>query len=573
MIAGSGGTPQTKNVGIRFIGRSGAVDGLVLEDIHLTPDLRTNSILISAPARTMPMLLDLIDNLDVVPTARAEIKIFPLKRLDATALQTMLQNIFFGTTTNVPGSGQVTNTNAGSTTTGGAGAATPAGGGGGGAGAGLTGSGALGQSGPVPRSIIEIAGQPAEGAPLVELHITADPVTNSLIVAGGRSELIVIEAIILRLENAPIAERNNEVVHLRNASAADVATALQNFIVSSLRINVTSGQNNAYQEMEKDIIVIAEPFTNSLLISATPKYFAKLQQLIERLDARPPQVVIQVMIAEVDLDSTEEFGMEIGLQSPVLFNRSVWPNTTSGFGSNTMINYANTSTDSVVGTATGTLNPFANPGFNFNASPNLPALGTNPLQQPSVVGVQGVGNYGLGRADSNGLSGFVFSAASNSFNLLIRALKTQGRVDILSRPQIMTLDNQTATINIGQQIPYVSGTTLTSTGLSQQSIDRVIVGVNLQVTPRISPEDGSVLMRVTPSVSSPVPTQINLGNGILATAFNVQQVDTTVQAQDGETVCIGGLITKNEQKTENKIPVVGDLPFLGPCSATVRKPE
>jgi type II secretory pathway component GspD/PulD (secretin) len=560
-IAGAGGTPVTKNVGLHFIGLAGAVDGLVLEDIHITPDLRTNSLIISANERTMPMIWKLIEELDVAPTARAEIKIFPLKRADATALETILQNMFFGTTTNVPGSGTVTNSSAGGTATG-AGAA-PAGGGGGG-GAGITGSGALGQSGPVPRAILQLPGQPAEGAPLVELHITADPRTNSLIVAGGRNELLVIDAIILRLDEAPIAERMDEVVHIKNASAADVATALQNFIVAKLRIEVNTSQLNAYQEMLRDMIVIAEPFTNKLLISATPKYFGELMRLIKELDAQPPQVVIQVMIAEVDLSSTEEFGVEIGLQSPVLFQRGIFPNPASGFAATgTTVNFANSSTEQVVGTANGTVNPFANPGFSFNASPNFPALGNNPLASPGVVGVQGVGNLGVGRADSNGLSGFVFSAASNSFNLLVRALKTQGRIDILSRPQIMTLDNQTATINIGQQIPYVGSTTLVAGGLSQQNIERVIVGVNLQVTPRITAEDGTVLMRVTPSVSSPVATQINLGNGILATAFNVQQVDTTVQARDGETVCIGGLITKNETKNENKIPVLGDLPFFG----------
>ena len=562
VIAGAGGTNVTKNVGLRFIGLAGAVDGLFLEDIHITPDLRTNSLIISAPERTMPMLWKLIEELDVAPAARAEIKIFPLKRADATTLETILQNLFFGTTTAVAGSGTVTNSSAGGTTTGAA--AAPAAGGGGGGG-GITGSGALGQTGPVPRAIFQLPGQNAEGAPLVELHITADPRTNSLVVSGGRNELLVIDAIILTLDEAPVAERMDEVVHIKNASAADVATALQNFIVAKLRIYVNTSQLNAWEEMQRDMIVIAEPFTNKLLVSATPKYFAELMRIIHELDAQPPQVVIQVMIAEVDLSSTEEFGVEIGLQSPVLFQRGIFPNTASGFNSNgtTAVNFANASTEQVVGTVTNSVNPFANPGFNFNASPNLPALGNNPLSSPGVVGVQGVGNLGVGRADPNGLSGFVFSAASNSFNLLVRALKTQGRIDILSRPQIMTLDNQTATINIGQQIPYVSSTTLTATGLSQQNIDRVIVGVNLQVTPRITSEDGTVLMRVTPSVSSPVATQINLGNGILATAFNVQQVDTTVQARDGETVCIGGLITKNETKNENKIPVLGDLPFFG----------
>ena len=88
------------------------------------------------------------------------------------------------------------------------------------------------------------------------------------------------------------------------------------------------------------------------------------------------------------------------------------------------------------------------------------------------------------------------------------------------------------------------------------------VGIILIVTPRISP-DGTVLMRVQPEVSSIAPTSVNLGNGNLATAFNVQNLQTTVLAQDGETVVIGGLLSKRDEKTENKIPFFGDLPGVG----------
>ena len=110
-------------------------------------------------------------------------------------------------------------------------------------------------------------------------------------------------------------------------------------------------------------------------------------------------------------------------------------------------------------------------------------------------------------------------------------------------------------------MPYVSGTNVT-TGIVTNNISYRDVGVLMTVTPKISP-DGKVIMRVKPEVSSVAPTTINLGNGILASAFNVQTVDTTVIAQDGETVAIGGLITKKDQKLENKIPWFGDLPGVG----------
>src|SRR5262249_33213404 len=135
-------------------------------------------------------------------------------------------------------------------------------------------------------------------------------------------------------------------------------------------------------------------------------------------------------------------------------------------------------------------------------------------------------------------------------------------IDVLSRPQIQTTDSQTALINIGQYVPYVTGSAVTTTGLVTNTVEYKTVGVIMQVTPKISP-DGTVIMRVIPEVSSVLPTQINLGNKGLATQFNVQHVETTVSAKDGETVAIGGLIQKRDAKSENKYPWLGDLPYIG----------
>jgi hypothetical protein len=125
----------------------------------------------------------------------------------------------------------------------------------------------------------------------------------------------------------------------------------------------------------------------------------------------------------------------------------------------------------------------------------------------------------------------------------------------------MAVDNQAATVAVGQNVPFLGGTVL-GVGQSQQNIIYRDVGVILNVVPKIFP-DGKVTMRVTPQVSSIAPGTINLGNGVNSPIFNQQIVDTTVTARDGETVVIGGLITRNVSKTENKIPWLGDLPYLG----------
>jgi general secretion pathway protein D len=141
-------------------------------------------------------------------------------------------------------------------------------------------------------------------------------------------------------------------------------------------------------------------------------------------------------------------------------------------------------------------------------------------------------------------------------------LKVQNRIDILSRPQVTTLDNQTANILVGRSVPYSTGSNITGTGIISNSVSYRDTGVLMNVTPRISP-DGRVLMRVQPEVSKVATTSINLGNGVLAPEFDVQSVLTTVACNDGETVVIGGLISKTDNKNENKIPWFGDLPYVG----------
>lgn len=517
----------SKNSVVKFVGsdpKNGKpIESNILEDIRINPDQRTNSLVISAPEKTMPLVLALVKDLDVAPSALSKINIFTLKKSDATQLALTLQQLFVGT----GGLGTTARTGVAGGGLGGA-----AGGLGGGAAGGLGGVGATGQARPLQ---ITIQNTSPDGAPIIDLRLTVDERTNSIIVAGSQNDLDVVESIIAKLEDADVQQRRQEAIRLRNSQAVDVANALADFLKKSYDVFKNYNQGTNFQELQREVVVVAEPISNSLLISATPRYFDDLIRIVAQLDTAPPQVVIQVLIAEVTMNGSEEFGMELGLQSPLLFQRGV-----PGAG------------------GTATYQTFT-PGYNFN---NTGPLGDNTLVSPSGVGIQGIGNLGVGRASpTNNIGGFVFSAASESVSVLIRALKIQGRINILSRPQIMTLDNQTAYMNVGQEIPILTNTTQSINGVTQ-NIDRRRVGVILQVTPKITP-DGRIVMRVIPEISSVVPTPVNLGNGTLGTALNIQHLETTVISTDGETVLLGGLITKNENKVENKIPVLGDLPGLG----------
>jgi type II secretory pathway component GspD/PulD (secretin) len=558
-----GGGVNTKFQTLRFISAiKGRVESGFLEDIRMIADYRTNSIIISAPAKTMDLLLALVEELDVPPAARAEINIFPLKKADATQTANAIQQLFLGTSS------------LSGTTGGGVGGGIPGPGGLPGAAGGVPGlggpgafpgaSGLLG-GGTLRPLVLTLAGVTPEGAPLIDLRLSVDVRTNTLIVAGSRNDLEVVEAIITRLEDAEVLPRQNEVYKLVNATAVDVANALNTFITNSLTIYRNAGQLTPFQDIEREVVVVPEPVTNKLLISATPRYFPDVMRLIAELDAELQQVMIQVLIAEVDLNNTEEFGVEIGLQSPVLFRRSLWPDPALFAGGSTSISPATTGISLIpTGTTVNTvMNPVSELGFNFNnpsqGLPNNPSM----FSAPTVVGYQALTNLGTGRVSPNtGIGGFVFSASSDVFNLLVRALKVQGRIDILSRPQIMTLDNQAAQVAVGQSVPTVQGSNITGTGIISTPVVYRDVGVILNVIPKINP-DGKVTMRVTPQVSSVSSTSQNLGNGITAPVFNQQILDTTVIAHDGETVAVGGLITRSDTKSENKVPWFGDLPVIG----------
>ena len=544
----------TKYTSLRFI--SALKDGKIVEsgyldDIRLIGDVRTNSIIVSAPTKAMDLILTLIKELDTLPNSRAEINIFTLKKADASTIAATLQQLFLGTGSGAP-AGQA-----------GGGGGVPGLPGGQGANPGT--SALLGSGGLRPLTLT-LGNVAPDGTPLIDLRLTVDPRTNSVIVAGSRNDLDIIEALITRLDDTEVQTRRSDVYALRNTSAVDVATALNSFLTQSLTVVRNAGQLSQFQDLEREVVVVPEPITNKLLISATPRYYPDIMRLVAELDAELPQVIIQVLIAEVDLTGSEEFGVEIGLQSPVLFQRGIFPAAglfgtgTSGF-SNTGTTLASGSYVAPGVSITGTVNPASAPNFNFN-NPTL-NLGQNVGVSPGIVGYQGLGSLGVGRVSPNsGVGGFVFSAASDSFNLLIRALKTQGRVDILSRPQVTTLDNQAASVQVGQNVPTIQGSNITGTGIVSTPVVYQPVGVVLNVVPKISP-DGKVTMRVSPSVSSLDPTPLSLGNGVMAPVFNQQVVDTTVVARDGETVVIGGLIQRSDAKSENKVPWFGDLPWVG----------
>ena len=238
---------------------------------------------------------------------------------------------------------------------------------------------------------------------------------NGVVKAGTmllarRNDLNVIEAVISRLEDADVQTRRNDAYRLKNALAADVASALNTFITNNLAVFSTGNQLPNYQEVMQNIVVTPEPITNTLLISATPRCFEDMMRIIEVIDQMPPQVMVQVCVAEVDLNDDCEFGVELGLQNPLLFYRSFIP--TVGNLAGATVSYASSASTGgsanpfsllpVGATVTGTNIPAGQPGFNFNG-PNIGSqLGQNVTAGGAAnIGVQGITNFGVGRVSPN----------------------------------------------------------------------------------------------------------------------------------------------------------------------------
>jgi type II secretion system protein D len=399
---------------------------------------------------------------------------------------------------------------------------------------------------------------------LPQSTVILDLRTNSLVVAGARPDVQLAENVLLRLDSAESRDRVTRVYQLKNVQSTTLVTALTALLTDEQTL-ATRGL--AAFPGEQAWVVEDEPGTNSILISATPQYLPEILRLVEEIDQQPAQVIIQVLIADITLTANEEFGVELGVQTPVLFDRSVIPQT-GFFGPTGNVTYTPTTTGGVGFMPPGvTVNTSVNPaasndgnGFLFN---NSNPLGNNVVVKPAQVGVQSLTSFGVGRTSSTGgPGGFTFSASSDAISVLVRALKAQGKVEILSRPSVTALDNQVAYIQVGQSVPTPSATTIGASGIATTSVTYVATGVILQVTPKIA-SDGTIIMRLDPQISTVTNSTIMVGPSTFAPTFDVTRASTTVSAVDGQTVVIGGLIERDETKNETKAPFLGDLPVIG----------
>ena len=383
---------------------------------------------------------------------------------------------------------------------------------------------------------------------------------NRLVVSDLREKLQQVLSLIHAgdLETAGI---RSEVITLKNTNAEDVVKSLQQMMGNSVAVAAGSSAGSNRSASGSPVVSVLE--TNCIIIRGRENALAKIRELVADLDRLPAQVHIQAMLVEVELSDTDEFGVELGIQDSLLFRRSI-------------IDDVLTLTESVSDPATGivtttqrVINQTTSPGFNFNNSP----LGNNTSQAPGRLAGQALSSLSVGRMNSDeGYGGLVLAAGNESLSILLRALKANREVNILSRPTIRTVHNRQASIQMGAQVPVVDGVTMSPTGAANPVVRQDKSGIILEVTPKIA-ETGVIFLdvkaeksefRTGPGSGTPIFTESSSGNVIEAPIKDVTEAIATVNITSGQTVVLGGMITAGEVQSTRKVPIIGDWPLVGP---------
>lgn len=356
----------------------------------------------------------------------------------------------------------------------------------------------------------------SDGAP-VTINLVADARTNSVLIGGDKSERLRLRTLIAHLDTPLEHGGDTQVRYLRYADSEDLATKLQQHF-SNRKTAITAGAPTG--GIDSDVTVWADPQNNAIVISAPPKKMRELMLIVDKLDIRRAQVLVEAMIVEVTSDKISELGVTWAITDP------------SG---NSPIGVTNF------------------PGFGAGVAQIAGALGSGgaPADAGSLLGEGGT--IGVGRISDTGVS----------FAAILRALQANADTNIISTPTLVTLDNEEASINVGQEVPFVTGS-FSNTGSVGgainpfQTIQREQVGVKLVITPQIN-EGDSLLLKISQEISSIAAA----AEGAVDLITNQRIIETTVIVEDGGILVLGGLIEDVLRESEQRVPILGSIPFIG----------
>jgi general secretion pathway protein D len=384
-------------------------------------------------------------------------------------------------------------------------------------------------------------------AELQRVEVAVDNRSNSLIVQSGNpSRLAKVHALLAKLDVPTPVAGNVHVIYLKNAQAEKVAQTLRNILTAdsgSLQpaqaaTAATAGQKTA-AGATPDVgpgMVQADTASNALIITAPDAIFNNIKAVVEKLDVRRAQVLIEALIAEVSADKAAEFGIQW---------MHLGSNGIAGFG-NSGNNNIGVLSSNPAGALAG-----ATHGLNIGVGGGLKTL----VEAEQIV-------------TSSTVSGVTTSSVSTtpaiqiySLGVLASALESKANANILSTPTLLTLDNEEAKISIGSNVAFLTGQyAVTGSAASANpfsTYERKDVGLTLKVKPRIS-EGGTINLMISQEVS-----KLRQAADPTLSSTDKRSIDTTVLVDDGQIVVIGGLIEEQVQDTEDKVPLLGDIPILG----------
>lgn len=489
-------------------------------EVRAVADIRSNSVVVAANEGNMRTIDDLIANLDRQLTDILRIKIYELKNANATQMATTLREMFRP---------QITATqNAGRPQQQGGQPNAPFGAFGNRSGAGA-GSSLL--------------------APNQEIEITPDARTNSVVVKASEDYIAVINEIVEQLDRNPTEALSTYVIGLRNANAGELAQVIQQLLRGGSagtgnrpNQNQNQGNRNANSNNQR-------PATRTGGNNST----RNLGPLQDQDPAPAPEPPSQ------DAPQDEDQRRSVEGQADV---------------------QADTATNSLV-IRTSPRNLEALRSIIQNLDRPRPQvlikvlIAEVTLDKDTRYGVEGFWENKF-RVNGDAITqrhGTNFDLPTTGFSTLItgdemqaalNAFSEEGRLKVLATPRVLVLDNSTANINVGKEVPRVTNSTINQLGNTVNTVTYERLGILLEVTPHIN-FDGLVTIDVHPEISdiAPVSEAIVITPGVTSPTFNVNSADTTVAVRTGQTVVIGGLIRESQSDTITKVPLLGDIPILG----------
>jgi general secretion pathway protein D len=469
----------------------------------LSANARSNTLIVTENASNVRRFAEIIKQLDAPQASVTQIRVFTLINADAQTLANTLNDLFKSDTLTTTGTG----------VTGGGGPGgffrqfMGPGGGPGGGGPGGTGGtgGTAGASGTTQPTAAEAAMARAR----VTVKISVDTRTNSLIVSAPAADMTIIENLIAKLDKDETEPEGTLVIHLKHGTAATLATSLTSLLQSSGTQTQTTGGGGFLANI------------------------ARAAQTQSAAQAKGGSLLGQVRIA-ADKDTNSL----IFITSPRNFDRI-----------STMvesIDYARPQVMIEVIVAEKTINNEAELGAEWKT-----------LQSGQILGgwVNSVASTAFNLSSLS--QGFHYSFTSKNIEGVIKLLQQDSKLNILSTPRILTSDNAAATIKVGERVPFLTSRQVTDTGSIYNSYNYQDVGITLTVTPQINP-DGYVSMNVHPIIS-----KIEQTTYFDAPVIANREATTEVMVKDGETVIIGGLMKDDMTETVSKVPILGDIPFMG----------